>query len=80
MEAASVGGLFHFNQACNVAYWHFASIRTRALNGRYWGKSGHWPELALNASVANDPTATFHRVRLSPTEVIIGWNQYRQRF
>jgi hypothetical protein len=48
MEAASVGGLFHFNQACNVAYWHFASIRTRALNGRYWSNSGHWPELALN--------------------------------
>ena len=25
------------------------------LKGRYWGNSGHWPEPALNGSVANDP-------------------------
>jgi hypothetical protein len=26
----------------------------------YWGNSGHWPELALNGSVANDPKPTLH--------------------
>jgi len=35
--------------------WHIASIRTRALNGRYWTKSGHWSARALNSSVVNDP-------------------------
>jgi len=25
---------------CVVADWHLASIRARALNGRYWGNSG----------------------------------------
>src|ERR1035437_205327 len=31
------------------------SIWNRALNGRYRRHSGHWSELALNGSVANDP-------------------------
>jgi hypothetical protein len=35
-----------------------ASIRTPALNGRFRRHSGHWPELALNGSVANDPQRT----------------------
>jgi hypothetical protein len=26
-EAASVGGLFHFNQVRNVRFWHLADIR-----------------------------------------------------
>ena len=38
--------------------WHKASIYTHALNGRYWSNSGHWSARVLNASVANDPTAT----------------------
>jgi hypothetical protein len=42
-------------QAHNVAYWHFASIRHHALNGRFWSNSGHWSAPALNASVAFDP-------------------------
>ena len=32
--------------------WHLALIRTDALNGRYWGHSGHWSALAWNALVA----------------------------
>jgi hypothetical protein len=36
----------------------YASIQTRALNGRFRGHSGHCSTLAMNASVANDPTAT----------------------
>ena len=36
-----------------VRFWHLASIRTDPPNGRYWGHSGHWPELALIDSVAN---------------------------
>jgi putative ABC transport system substrate-binding protein len=43
---------------CDVRLWHLASIRARALSGRYRRHSGHWPELALNASVANDPKRT----------------------
>ena len=46
---------FISNQACNVGYWHLASIRARALNGRYWGHSGQRSARALNASVAYDP-------------------------
>jgi hypothetical protein len=38
--------------------WHKADNRGTAKMGRYWGHSGHWPELALIDSVANDPTAT----------------------
>jgi hypothetical protein len=45
-------------QAHNVAYWHFASIRHHALNGRFWSNSGHWSAPALNASVAFDPQRT----------------------
>jgi hypothetical protein len=45
--------------ARNVAYWHLASFRCAAEIGRYWRRSGHWPELALNASVANDPSRHF---------------------
>jgi hypothetical protein len=26
----------------DVCFWHLASILTHALNGRYWGQSGHW--------------------------------------
>ena len=34
-------------------------IRCAAMNfGRYWRHSGHWSSLALNGSVANDPSAT----------------------
>jgi hypothetical protein len=36
-EAASVGGLFHFSQASNVAYGHIASFRCDAESGRYRG-------------------------------------------
>ena len=39
----------------NVRYWHLASF---AALHHFWSlldKSGHWPELALNGSVANDP-------------------------
>jgi hypothetical protein len=46
----------------NCREWHLASIRTDAVNGRYWRHSGHWSALALNASVAIDPKQTLHRV------------------
>jgi hypothetical protein len=49
---------FISNQACNVGYWHLASIRARALNGRYWGHSGHWSARARDGSAAIDPSAT----------------------
>ena len=39
--------------------WHFASIRTHALNGRYWSNSEHLSALVWNASVAIDPKRTF---------------------
>ena len=42
----------------NVGFWHLASNRARALNGRYRRHSGQRSALALNGSVANDPTAT----------------------
>jgi hypothetical protein len=42
----------------NGSFWHLASIRTDPPNGRYWGHSGHWPELALIDSVAIDPQRT----------------------
>jgi hypothetical protein len=34
------------------------------LNGRYRRHSGHWPEQALNDSVANDPQRTCRDYRL----------------
>ena len=39
MEAASVGGLFHFNQACNVAYWHLADNPAVPAFVRFWTKA-----------------------------------------
>jgi hypothetical protein len=36
-------------------FWHLASIRPHALNGRYWVHSGHCWILARVASVAFDP-------------------------
>ena len=39
MEAASVGGLFHFNQACNVAYWHKADNPVAPAFVRFWTKA-----------------------------------------
>ena len=39
-------------------YWHLADIPTIPSNVRYWTNSGHRSALALNGSVANDPTAT----------------------
>jgi hypothetical protein len=45
-------------QRAYVRFWPLASIRTHALNGRYWRYSGHWSALALNGSVANDPKRT----------------------
>ena len=44
-----------------IENWHIASIRTDALNGRYWSHSGHWWALARNGAVANDPKRTFDR-------------------
>jgi hypothetical protein len=41
-----------------VAFWHFASFAAPQYFGSYWRHSGHWPTLALIASVAIDPTAT----------------------
>ena len=58
MEAASVGGLFHFKPSVQVAYWHIASYRCAAKFIRYWNNSGQWPAPVLNGSVANDPSAT----------------------
>jgi hypothetical protein len=50
---------------CHVRFWHFASFRQAAENGRYWVHSGHWSTLGQDASVAIDPTTTFavHRGR-----------------
>jgi hypothetical protein len=31
---------------------------------RYWSNIGHWSALALNGSVANDPSAASHRCHL----------------
>ena len=36
-EAASVGGLFNFNQECDVHYWHKADITVGTENVRFWG-------------------------------------------
>jgi hypothetical protein len=36
-------------------YRHKADFAPRPLCGRYRMHSGHWPELALNTLVANDP-------------------------
>jgi hypothetical protein len=41
--------------ALNGRYWHLTDKRTRPWNGRYWSNSGHWPAMAPNGSVANDP-------------------------
>jgi hypothetical protein len=41
--------------ALNGGYWHLTDKRTRPWNGRYWSNSGHWPAMAPNGSVANDP-------------------------
>jgi hypothetical protein len=38
-----------------VHTWHFAAFAALQRRGRYWGHSGHWPALARNGSVANDP-------------------------
>jgi hypothetical protein len=42
----------------NGRFWHRADMPTAPAFVRYWSNSGYWPELALNALVANDPTAT----------------------
>jgi len=43
------------SEASDFRYWHLASIRARALKGRYWTKSGQRQAPALNGSVAFDP-------------------------
>jgi hypothetical protein len=50
------GSLFFCGAKCRD--WHIASIHCAAKFGRYRVHSGHWPELARNTSVVNDPTAT----------------------
>ena len=42
----------------DVRCWHLASLAACLRFGSYRMHSGHWPELAPNASVANDLTAT----------------------
>jgi hypothetical protein len=58
----------------DVAYWHFASFRSAAKIGRYWGHSGHWSAMARNASVVNDPERTFrlpgYYKMKSPSEIV----------
>src|SRR5450759_793960 len=41
-----------------VCCWHLADNSVAPALGRYWSNNGHWPGLARNASVVNDPTAT----------------------
>jgi hypothetical protein len=49
-------------------FWHFASIRTDAVSGRYRRHSGHCSVLALNGSVANDPKRTWENGGFSGPE------------
>jgi len=44
----------------NVCVCHLASIRTRALNGRYWTNSGQSWILARAGLSADDPKRTFN--------------------
>jgi hypothetical protein len=44
--------------AANLSSWHFASVQTHGLNGRYRMHSGQGSEPALNGSVAIDPKQT----------------------
>jgi hypothetical protein len=39
-KAASVSGLFHISEACDVAYWHETDLTRCLLFGRYRGISG----------------------------------------
>jgi hypothetical protein len=38
-----------------VHTWPIAAFAALQNSGRYWSNNGHWPELARNGSVANDP-------------------------
>src|SRR5450759_1021809 len=42
-----------------VCCWHLADNSVAPALGRYWSNNGHWPGLARNASVVNDPKQTF---------------------
>jgi hypothetical protein len=35
--------------------WPIAAFAALQNSGRYWSNNGHWPELARNGSVENDP-------------------------
>src|SRR5450759_3490609 len=41
-----------------VCCWHLADNSVAPALGRYWSNNGHWPGLARNASVVNDPKRT----------------------
>jgi hypothetical protein len=45
-------------RASDLVPWHLADNPVAPAFVRYWSNSGHWPELALNGSVANDPKHT----------------------
>jgi hypothetical protein len=69
IEAASVGGLIHFNQTGKGRKWQVTDKRTQPPNGRFWVHSGHWSRLKQNASVAIDPSATLSGRRSSRDNV-----------
>ena len=56
-RVASVGGLFHFKQTCEVACWQ-TDKQIKPAFVAYWTNSGHRPSLELNGSAANDPKRT----------------------
>ena len=46
---------FISNQACDVAYWHFAAFAATHHFVAYWTNNGQTVTLGLNGSTANDP-------------------------
>jgi hypothetical protein len=68
MEAASVGGLFHFNQACNVAFWHLADNLTASPFVRFWTKADNgrfWPAMVCPLWYKADMPASEGKGRVS---------------
>ena len=84
-EAAT--DMFCLKPPRHISTLHFASFAATHHFGRYWVHSGHWPELALNGSLANDPNQSGLRAplegsmaaRLETQLIAIGVNSERDR-
>jgi hypothetical protein len=59
LEAALVGGLFHFKPSARCRYWHFADKPTAPDFVAYWTNNGQRSALTLNRYAAIDPLRHF---------------------